>query len=104
MPEIHKLNLRLPADLHADLLDLAAWECTSANAVMVAALRNWVAYRGRARAGLTSGAGNPARGRSPAAPSPSTSAAVGAPVPKVGPNQPCPCGSGQKYKRCHGKA
>ncbi len=22
---------------------------------------------------------------------------------KVGPNQPCPCGSGQKYKRCHGK-
>jgi preprotein translocase subunit SecA len=24
-------------------------------------------------------------------------------VPKVGRNDPCPCGSGQKYKACHGK-
>ena len=24
------------------------------------------------------------------------------PVPKVGPNQPCPCGSGKKYKKCCG--
>jgi hypothetical protein len=24
-------------------------------------------------------------------------------IPKVGRNQPCPCGSGQKYKRCHGR-
>lgn len=24
--------------------------------------------------------------------------------PKVGRNDPCPCGSGQKYKRCHGAA
>lgn len=23
--------------------------------------------------------------------------------PKVGRNDPCPCGSGQKYKKCHGK-
>jgi uncharacterized protein len=22
--------------------------------------------------------------------------------PKVGRNDPCPCGSGKKYKRCHG--
>ena len=26
----------------------------------------------------------------------------GAPVEKVGRNSPCPCGSGKKYKRCHG--
>ena len=26
-----------------------------------------------------------------------------APVPKVGRNEPCPCGSGKKYKHCHGK-
>ena len=26
-----------------------------------------------------------------------------APVPKVGRNDPCPCGSGKKYKACHGK-
>ena len=24
-------------------------------------------------------------------------------IPKVGRNDPCPCGSGLKYKRCHGK-
>jgi preprotein translocase subunit SecA len=24
-------------------------------------------------------------------------------VPRVGRNDPCPCGSGQKYKNCHGK-
>ncbi|MDP7743907.1 MAG: SEC-C metal-binding domain-containing protein, partial [Lentisphaeria bacterium] len=25
-------------------------------------------------------------------------------TPKVGRNEPCPCGSGKKYKRCHGRA
>lgn len=25
-------------------------------------------------------------------------------VPKVSRNEPCPCGSGKKYKRCHGRA
>ena len=32
-------------------------------------------------------------------------AAVGgaAAVPRVGRNDPCPCGSGKKYKQCHGK-
>jgi preprotein translocase subunit SecA len=24
-------------------------------------------------------------------------------VPKVGRNDPCPCGSGKKYKKCHGQ-
>jgi len=24
--------------------------------------------------------------------------------PKVGRNDPCPCGSGKKFKQCHGKA
>jgi preprotein translocase subunit SecA len=24
-------------------------------------------------------------------------------IPKVGRNEPCPCGSGKKYKQCHGK-
>jgi preprotein translocase subunit SecA len=23
--------------------------------------------------------------------------------PKVGRNDPCPCGSGKKFKQCHGK-
>ncbi|MBT7331517.1 MAG: hypothetical protein HN804_10795, partial [Oceanospirillaceae bacterium] len=25
------------------------------------------------------------------------------PSSKVGRNEPCPCGSGKKYKQCHGK-
>jgi preprotein translocase subunit SecA len=28
---------------------------------------------------------------------------VRAVVPRVGRNEPCPCGSGKKYKHCHGK-
>jgi preprotein translocase subunit SecA len=28
---------------------------------------------------------------------------LGDSVPKVGRNDPCPCGSGKKYKQCHGK-
>ncbi len=38
---------------------------------------------------------------------PTGAGAVAAPdgqeVPKVGRNDPCPCGSGKKYKQCHGK-
>src|SRR5205814_10558438 len=29
--------------------------------------------------------------------------ALAAAVPKVGRNDPCPCGSGKKYKHCHGQ-
>jgi preprotein translocase subunit SecA len=51
-----------------------------------------------------------AEGREPVedAPSPRTGAAVAAEMavagmPKVGRNDPCPCGSGKKFKQCHGK-
>jgi preprotein translocase subunit SecA len=40
-------------------------------------------------------AANPTGGKTPAAPATSD---------KVGRNDPCPCGSGKKYKRCHGAA
>jgi preprotein translocase subunit SecA len=30
-------------------------------------------------------------------------APLGDGVPKVGRNDPCPCGSGKKYKQCHGR-
>jgi preprotein translocase subunit SecA len=33
----------------------------------------------------------------------SASRGAAAEVPRVGRNEPCPCGSGQKYKHCHGK-
>jgi preprotein translocase subunit SecA len=34
---------------------------------------------------------------------PIAAAALAAQVPKVGRNDPCPCGSGKKYKQCHGR-
>jgi preprotein translocase subunit SecA len=45
---------------------------------------------------------------SPNAPAPSLNSSMGpvgratAAVPEVGRNDPCPCGSGRKYKKCHG--
>ena len=48
-----------------------------------------------------------------AAAAPGKSAGAGEPAaeqpirrnePKVGRNDPCPCGSGKKYKKCHGAA
>jgi preprotein translocase subunit SecA len=40
----------------------------------------------------------------PAAPeaAPSRRDPVATQEPKVGRNDPCPCGSGKKYKKCHG--
>ena len=34
---------------------------------------------------------------------PAAAAAAGSDVPKVGRNEACPCGSGKKYKHCHGQ-
>jgi preprotein translocase subunit SecA len=44
----------------------------------------------------------PAAPAAPPAPVPPALALPGKPVGKVGPNDPCPCGSGQPFKRCHG--
>ncbi|HEY9504383.1 MAG TPA: SEC-C metal-binding domain-containing protein, partial [Gemmatimonadales bacterium] len=48
--------------------------------------------------------GSPSRGPAPALNS--SLGPVGRPaaatVPEVGRNDPCPCGSGKKYKKCHG--
>jgi preprotein translocase subunit SecA len=51
------------------------------------------------------GAAAPAPGAGPGAPMPAAPAAPREPVrggKKVGRNDPCPCGSGKKYKKCHG--
>jgi hypothetical protein len=37
------------------------------------------------------------------APAARAPAPTGSGVPRVGRNDPCPCGSGKKYKRCHGR-
>jgi preprotein translocase subunit SecA len=52
--------------------------------------------------GSESAAAQAAMGAVAAAMASSRSAMPGA-VPKVGRNDPCPCGSGKKYKQCHGR-
>ena len=53
--------------------------------------------------GVGNGAGGASEGAGAgSAPGAGTATALRA-VPKVGRNQPCPCGSGKKYKRCHGQ-
>ena len=50
----------------------------------------------------------PSPASAPRAPSPAINSSLGpvgratAAVPEVGRNNPCPCGSGKKYKKCHG--
>jgi preprotein translocase subunit SecA len=69
----------------------------------------------RERQRRTMQVGGPAQTAAPAAPAapgaaPRAARPAPAPVqqtvrretPKVGPNEPCPCGSGKKYKKCHG--
>jgi preprotein translocase subunit SecA len=57
------------------------------------------------QAGLATGSSSAA----PSAPEPAQAAAAAAAkkpaskYPKVGKNDPCPCGSGKRYKKCHGK-
>ena len=63
----------------------------------------------RAPSRRTSGSRKPQRRRSQRSPAAAASEDAGfasqqamGNVPKVGRNAPCPCGSGKKYKRCHG--
>jgi preprotein translocase subunit SecA len=52
----------------------------------------------------------PPSGTPPRVPAPAVTSSLGpvaratAAVPEVGRNDPCPCGSGKKYKKCHGVA
>ena len=50
----------------------------------------------------------PSAGRTDDSPIGSTPSGPAQPIkrdmPKVGRNDPCPCGSGKKYKKCHGAA
>jgi hypothetical protein len=83
------IPLRIAPELHAQLKQLAARDQRSLNAFIALSLTNMVARV------------------APGSPVAVTSLPQRAPVPsrpkKVRPNELCPCGSGTKYKRCHGK-
>lgn len=54
------------------------------------------------RTAKTRSAASPPRPAKPSADTPSAAQQT-RPIPRVGRNQPCPCGSGKKYKNCHGR-
>eukprot|EP00930_Biecheleria_cincta_P040045 TRINITY_DN27470_c0_g1_i1.p1 TRINITY_DN27470_c0_g1~~TRINITY_DN27470_c0_g1_i1.p1 ORF type:complete len:674 (+),score=112.20 TRINITY_DN27470_c0_g1_i1:30-2024(+) len=54
-------------------------------------------YPGAASAAAAKSGGKPANGKAAAAAAPPSGKAK-----KIGANDPCPCGSGKKYKKCHG--
>jgi preprotein translocase subunit SecA len=67
------------------------------------------AFAGAARSagvGQTAAAGSAVAGRQPPRVGGDDAAVktVRRDEPKVGRNDPCPCGSGKKYKKCHGTA
>lgn len=98
MPTAAKFNLRLPPDLQAEAVAQARAAGVSLNAWLVLAARNWVSYKRREFATV---AARPVDHRH--RPPPMKAVSEGKSWPKVGRNDPCPCGSGRKWKVCHGK-
>ena len=108
-------TLRLPDELQGEATAYAARLGISLNALCAVALRDYLDAR-LAAASLQQGAaalpptrlsGTKAMQALSAASSTADRTQAGGKVPprvpKVGANEPCPCGSGEKYKRCHGK-
>ena len=61
-----------------------------------------LAEEGRAAAAAAAAAGGAVAGAGEAAPDAPVAQTFTREQPKVGRNEPCPCGSGKKYKHCHG--
>lgn len=99
------VNLRLSPDLKSDAAAYAKSLGISLNALVAVAVRDYLDARSpidqdNSRSPVT--LPEPPVRPSPAVRQPPPAAA--APVPKAGRNDPCPCGSGRKYKVCHGGA
>lgn len=110
MRDTTRLTLRLPADVAATATALAERQGVSLNAYLALAVgaanarefRRAMAPFRPVRSVMRHEA--PSMGVTPSAPDVAEPEPEGPPVySKVGANQPCPCGSGEKYKRCHGR-
>lgn len=111
------LNLRLSPALKSEAAAYAESLGISCNALVAVALRDYLDARKSTRsqpadpeAGLTrtERAAKVEEGRLLDGPTPNRSPEAGQKVVqlagKVGRNEPCPCGSGKKWKQCHGGA
>ena len=114
MTDVHKLNLRLPMHLIEEAKAEAEALHVSLNTYILQAIANYIPYTRRItksrpptaapspRVPATK-ATAPKAQRDPEASAASAAGAIGGrAVPKVGRNQPCPCGSGKRYRHCHG--
>lgn len=103
------LTLRLPDPLMAEAQAYAEGLGLSLNGLCAVALRDYLDARKNKPTGVPAKVPQPAAAPSPRkapvrarVPSPPAQEPMVRPVRKVGPNAPCPCGSGKKYKKCHG--
>lgn len=96
-------TLRFPDPLKAEALAYADALGVSFNALCAIALRDYLDARKPKPAALPVKVGPQARAEPARVSGSLPEAKGGKPVPRVGAKQPCPCGSGEKYKRCHGK-
>lgn len=91
-----RITFRLPADLAREATAQAQAAGISLNAWLTLAARSWVTYKRREFQHVPAHPVDHRRRPAPAE-------AVSREWPKVGRNDPCPCGSGRKWKACHGK-
>ena len=89
-------TLRLPEHLHAEATAYAEWLGLSLNALCTVALREYL--DARPGPGSVLAAAEKSHGSATAKTAPAGS------VPRVAKGQPCPCGSGRTYGKCHGRA
>jgi hypothetical protein len=101
-------TLRFPDQLKAEAQAYADTLGVSLNALCAIALRDYLdarkpeAVKPRDSVALPAKASSPSPRKVEAKLTPAQGPTA-VQVPRVAANQPCPCGSGQKYKRCHGK-
>lgn len=104
------ITIRLPEGLQSEADAYAKSIGISLNALVAVSLRDYLSLRAPGRAvNPVSDAISESVDRSKSAPipevvEPSRPKAVDLSFPKVGRNDPCPCGSGKKYKLCHGRS
>ena len=102
------MRKQVPASGAFDMMrrqSMAAQQAAARKAVADAASTGEAGDQGGAGASAQGGAGASAKGGSPqqaAAPAPARRPATPAAFEGTGRNDPCPCGSGKKFKKCHG--
>jgi preprotein translocase subunit SecA len=98
---ISKIQVRSQEEIEREELERQQRLASALHAQHADAISPIQAPPGMGDSGPQGAAGGNVMELEPRAPAPAPTPFVRA-VPKVGRNEPCPCGSGRKYKHCHG--